>query len=84
MRSDPNDHPWISKKELNYIQTNIKSNNNKKEKSKRSVPWLKIFTSMPVIAWITVKFAINWNYILLLLKLPSYLQTVLKFPVDQV
>jgi hypothetical protein len=84
VRSNPEDHPWISHQELKYIQSNIVSNNNKHEKNNRSVPWVKICTSMPVLSVFVVKFTVNWNYILLLLKLPSYLQNVLKYPVDQV
>jgi hypothetical protein len=84
VRSDPKDHPWISEQELEYIQSNIVSNNKSREKSNRSVPWVKILTSMPVLSAFTVKFTINWNYILLLLKLPSYLQNVMKYPIDQV
>jgi len=84
IRSDPKDHPWISPKELEYIKSNIVSNDEGQEKNKKFVPWLKIFTSVPVIATVTVKFTINWNFMLMLLKLPSYLQTVLKYPVDQV
>ncbi len=84
VRSDPEDHPWISHQELKYIQSNTASNNNKHEKNNRSVPWVKILTSMPVLSAFIVKFAVNWNNILLLLKLPSYLQNVFKYPVDQV
>ncbi|CAG2102003.1 unnamed protein product [Medioppia subpectinata] len=85
-RSEPKDHPWISEHELNYIHSNIAANNtsvDNKDRPKRSVPWLKICTSKPVLAVYLAKFTMNWNYVLFLLKLPAYFSSVFKYPVDK-
>ena len=63
VESEPKDHRWISHPERKYIESNIGS---KSSTPKRSVPWLAIFTSWPVIATIVVKFTVNWNYVLFL------------------
>ncbi|CAG2161783.1 unnamed protein product [Oppiella nova] len=81
VRSEPKDHPWIAREELHYIQANIASSG--KGSTKPPVPWMKIFTSIPVIAVVVVKFTVNWNCILLLLKLPSYFSSVFKYPVSK-
>ncbi|CAG2179004.1 unnamed protein product, partial [Oppiella nova] len=81
VRSEPKDHPWIASEELYYIQANIASSG--KGSTTPPVPWIKIFTSIPVIAVVIVKFTVQWNSLLLLLKLPSYFSSVFKYPVSK-
>ncbi|CAG2102002.1 unnamed protein product [Medioppia subpectinata] len=55
VKSEPKDHPWISEHELNYIHSNIAANNtsvDNKDRPKRSVPWLKVFTSTQVLSFL--------------------------------
>ena len=48
------------------------------------VPWLRIFTSPPVLAIITSKFCLSWSFFTLLTKLPAYLHDVLHVSPTQV
>ena len=48
------------------------------------VPWVKIFTSPPVLAIITSKFCLSWCFFTLLTKLPAYLHDVLHVSPTQV
>lgn len=69
----PEDHKWISDTEKKHIDNNISVRTGLR---KRSVPWIAIFTSMTVIATVISKFTVMWNYLLIMLKLPAYLNTV--------
>ena len=71
--NDPKDHKWISEAERKHIESNTSATSGH---NKRSVPWIAIFTSVPIIATVISKFAIMWNYLLFMLKLPAYLKTV--------
>ncbi|CAG2164950.1 unnamed protein product [Oppiella nova] len=83
VKSEPKDHPWVSHHELHYIHSNIKSNKTGGQPIKRSVPWVKICTSKAVLSVFLVKFTMNWNYVLFLLKLPAYFDTVFKYSVSK-
>lgn len=48
------------------------------------VPWVRIFTSAPVLAIITSKFCMGWCFFTLLTKLPAYLHDVLHVSPTQV
>lgn len=48
------------------------------------VPWVRIFTSPPVLAIITSKFCMGWSFFTLLTKLPAYLHDVLHVSPTQV
>lgn len=85
IKSEPKEHNFISQKELNYIENN-KANkkhiNNNKQKHK--APWLRIITSKSVIVVIIIKFVGAWNFLLVMIKVPAYLQSVLHYPIAQV
>lgn len=61
--STPNTHPYISKKELNYLNANVTSSDNKGIKD--PVPWRAILTSAPV--W-----ALVWAAVSLITFLPWF------------
>lgn len=74
----PDEFPGISKKELLEIQSNSTvSRRNKK------MPWKAILTSGPVWATCGVKFFFSFGFYTFLTKLPSYLEVVLHFPIQQ-
>ncbi|XP_023217578.1 uncharacterized protein LOC111619972 [Centruroides sculpturatus] len=77
----PSVHPRISTKELKYLKKNICSSSNVTDSSK--IPWKSILTSGPVWAIAIAKFCWSWGFYTLLSKLPSYLATVLHFPIQQ-
>ncbi|XP_063243614.1 sialin-like isoform X2 [Bacillus rossius redtenbacheri] len=45
------------------------------------VPWLSIFTSLPFLAILVSHFCNNFGWYMLLIELPTYLSTILKFPI---
>jgi ACS family sodium-dependent inorganic phosphate cotransporter-like MFS transporter 5 len=57
---------------------------NKSSVSSARVPWVRIFTSAPVLAIITSKFCMGWCFFTLLTKLPAYLHDVLHVSPTQV
>ncbi|CAG2107353.1 unnamed protein product [Medioppia subpectinata] len=81
IKSEPKDHPWISSHELNHIRTynSHHKHHGHHHHKHQSVPWLQVLTSMPVLATVVVKFAVNWIFILITFKMPSYLQTVFDY-----
>ncbi|XP_054158499.1 putative inorganic phosphate cotransporter [Oppia nitens] len=90
IRSDPRDQPCITHRELQYIESNIDAiaaadagDGDGSKLKKLPVPWLAIFRSKPIWSIIIVKWCMCWNYQLLLSKLPSYLKTVFKYPIEQ-
>ncbi|XP_033646519.1 sialin-like [Asterias rubens] len=74
----PSCHPRISDEERVYIETSIGI----REKN-YSVPWLSIFTSLPVWGIIIGHFSNNWGFYTLLTNLPTYLKVVLGFDLSQ-
>lgn len=60
--STPNTHPYISKKELNYLNANVTSSENTGIKD--PVPWRAILTSAPVwaLVWaaVSIVFYLFW------------------------
>ena len=48
------------------------------------IPWVSIFTSLPVWAIIVAHFGENWGFYTLLTELPSYLKHHLKFDLTHV
>ncbi len=83
VKSDPKDHNFISQKEFEYIENNRANKSNNKN-AKRKAPWLQILTSKQVISVIIVKFGGAWNFLLVMSKVPAYLQLVLHYPIAQV
>lgn len=82
VRSSPDVHPWISEKELKYIQSNVVQATQKKKMI--NIPWIQIITSKAVIAYIITKFTINWGWIMMGSRLPIYLQSVLNMTIEKV
>lgn len=48
------------------------------------VPWLKIFTSLPVYAIIVANVCSDWGAYTLLTNIPTYINEVLKFDITSV
>lgn len=78
----PSKHPRISTKELEYLQKNISCFSSPSQETPK-IPWRSILTSGPVWAVAIAKFCWAWGFYTLLSKLPSYLATVLHFPIEQ-
>ncbi|XP_019743657.1 sialin isoform X1 [Hippocampus comes] len=76
----PNSHPWISEQERVYITGSLK-----KELSPlvQHIPWRAIVTSRPLLAIVVAHFSYNWTFYTLLTLLPTYMNDVLGFSIQQ-
>ncbi|XP_023231575.1 sialin-like [Centruroides sculpturatus] len=75
----PEEFSGITQKEILHIRQNSNNNTNNIKK----IPWKSILTS--VLVWTTciVKLLFHWGFYTFLLKLPSYVENVLHFPIQQ-
>ncbi|XP_023216682.1 sialin-like [Centruroides sculpturatus] len=75
----PEEFSGITQKEILHIQQNSKNNTNNIKK----IPWKSILTSVPVWTTCIVKLLFYWSFYTILSKLPSYVENVLHFPIQQ-
>lgn len=81
----PADNPRITGKELVYIETHIDiSSKNKQKILKKSVPWGQMLTSKQLWSVAMAKFCGAWGQLMLMSKLPAYLESVLHFSITEV
>lgn len=69
VRRCPEEDPFISEEEKNYIVKKI----GLRQELKAKVPWMAILTSPPVWAIVSSHCAENWGFYTLLTQLPSFL-----------
>lgn len=69
VRRCPEEDPWISEEEKNYIVKKI----GLRTDQKINPPWKAIFTSAPVWAIVSSHCAENWGFYTLLTQLPTFL-----------
>lgn len=81
--STPRQHKWISRAELNYIQSQTYSHEPSSDKKKRSVPWIKILTSGPFHSTLIAKVTYGITFDFMTTKIPAYLQDVIQFPINE-
>ncbi|XP_014223284.1 sialin-like [Trichogramma pretiosum] len=77
--NDPEEHPFISKRETAYLREAL---NGHTHKNTPSVPWRHILTSPPFWALLAVQVGHDWGLYTLLTDLPKYMKNVLKFNVE--
>ena len=53
-------------------------------KHKKDIPWIKLFTSLPLISIYISNFACTWGNFFFITKLPAYVENVLKFNIKDV
>uniref|UniRef100_A0AC35GF58 Major facilitator superfamily (MFS) profile domain-containing protein n=1 Tax=Panagrolaimus sp. PS1159 TaxID=55785 RepID=A0AC35GF58_9BILA len=80
-------HRHITKKERNYIETELQElgiNQDKKSKKlyEGTVPWKSIITSWPIIVNIICQFTFNFSEAILSAFLPTYIDEVLQVSLD--
>ncbi|XP_063222059.1 sialin-like [Bacillus rossius redtenbacheri] len=75
IHDSPGKHPRISEEEKNYITSTVK----KETEVKLQVPWLQIFLSAPVWAYLSVSISNVWIMFLLSVELPTYLTKMLYY-----
>ncbi|XP_005811266.1 sialin [Xiphophorus maculatus] len=76
----PNSHPRISEQERLYITNSLK---NELSTSSDHIPWRAIVTSMPLMAIVVAHFSYNWTFYTLLTLLPTYMNDILGFSIQQ-
>ncbi|XP_066974710.1 putative inorganic phosphate cotransporter [Macrobrachium rosenbergii] len=76
IRDQPEKHPWISSKELNYIRSNSPI---VKPSKALKVPWKDIATSMPFLSQIVYVFGDAIGFYTILTEIPTYLNNIQHF-----
>ncbi|KAM7408379.1 hypothetical protein PAMA_002209 [Pampus argenteus] len=78
--NSPNTHPRISERERLYINNSLK---NELSTSATYIPWRAIITSRPLWAIVVAHFSYNWTFYTLLTLLPTYMNNILGFSIQQ-
>ncbi|XP_037542953.1 sialin [Nematolebias whitei] len=76
----PNTHPRISEQERLYITNSLK---HELSTSAGNIPWRAIVTSKPLWAIVVAHFSYNWTFYTLLTLLPTYMNDILGFSIQQ-
>nr|XP_003706045.2 PREDICTED: vesicular glutamate transporter 2 isoform X1 [Megachile rotundata] len=79
VKDKPEEDPYISEAELEYIKTSLGDSN----KNKITYPWKSILTSPPVWAIVAAHFSENWGFYTMLTQLPTFMNDVLNFKLDK-
>lgn len=77
----PDEHPRITKKELQYIEVNVSQEI--KDGQGMKVPWKAIFTSLPVWAIGITTFGRIWVHYQFIMSGPSYMKSILGFSIQE-
>ncbi|XP_054284622.1 putative inorganic phosphate cotransporter isoform X3 [Macrosteles quadrilineatus] len=78
--SSPAEHPFITEREKNMIETQIALTAKAKPKH---IPWSSILTSLPFLSAIMVNFAHAWALFTMINEMPSYMGKVLHFDIKK-
>ncbi|XP_046405692.1 putative inorganic phosphate cotransporter isoform X2 [Ischnura elegans] len=81
----PDVHPRISEAEKTYILTSLGSSSTDNEGHHKSapVPWRAVLTSPPFYAIMVAHTLGNFGWYMLLIELPTYMNQVLKFKIQE-
>lgn len=75
----PATHKTISPHEKEYILSSLKN----QLSSQKSVPWTPMLKSLPLWAIVIAHFSSNWTFYTLLTLLPTYMQEILRFNIQE-
>ncbi|XP_044011880.1 sialin-like [Aphidius gifuensis] len=78
----PDDDPWISPVELDFIKQSLIADTQKTKKP-ISHPWKSILKSAPFWAIVAAHFSENWGHQTMLTQLPSFMKDVLHFKIEK-
>ncbi|XP_034241408.1 sialin-like isoform X2 [Thrips palmi] len=77
--STPNQHPFISAKEREYLNEHIMPAS--KQAFQVRTPWRGILTSLPVWGLVVIQVGHDWGFFTMLTDLPKYMRSVLRFDI---
>ena len=75
--STPRESHFISKAELNFIESDLHTNTEKPINPNRKTPWSKIMRNRAVLAAGALKFSIGWNFAVFYMEMPKYLNEII-------
>ncbi|XP_023247430.1 sialin-like [Copidosoma floridanum] len=75
--NSPKKHPFISETELKYLQET-----SERKQKPPPAPYGHIFRSMPMWAFVTALFGVDWIYFTMATDLPKYMSSVVKFSIE--
>lgn len=78
--SEPRLHKFISIQEIDYIESNMEQTGDEQNTIRKDPSWKKILTNVPVWAMISTFFSANWSFSIVMLLLPTYLNSILYIP----
>ncbi|XP_070496443.1 putative inorganic phosphate cotransporter [Chironomus tepperi] len=78
---DPESHPFITEKEKTYLKKELQQLS--RDKAIKKTPWLKICTSVPMIALVIAQIGHSFGYFTVVTDLPKYMADVLKFKIKE-
>ncbi|XP_043111450.1 sialin [Puntigrus tetrazona] len=78
--NSPSSHKRISEAEKAYIMASLK---NELSPTTDYIPWTSILKSMPLWAIVVAHFSYNWTFYTLLTLLPTYMNDILGFSIQQ-
>ncbi|KAG8180931.1 hypothetical protein JTE90_013937 [Oedothorax gibbosus] len=76
----PATHPFITKKELEYITADQRRDQDKKLPP---IPWLKIAKSVPFWSVIITRVCQDWSFYIMVNDLPTFFATILHFEIQK-
>ncbi|XP_025836454.1 sialin [Agrilus planipennis] len=80
----PNEHWLISEEEREYINSSLNTGKgSNSEKKKLQVPWKNVWKSLPFWAILVAHTCSNWGWYMVLIELPYYMKSVLKFKIAE-
>ncbi|XP_016837245.1 sialin-like isoform X1 [Nasonia vitripennis] len=78
--NEPEQHPYISEAELNYLQENQAER--QKKKKAPPAPWGHILASKQFWAFVMALVGCDWAYFTMASDLPKYMSNVVKFSIE--
>ncbi|KAI2657840.1 Sialin [Labeo rohita] len=78
--NSPSEHKRITEAEKTYIMASLK---NELSPATDYIPWTSILKSLPLWAIVVAHFSYNWTFYTLLTLLPTYMNDILGFSIQQ-
>ncbi|XP_012787603.1 sialin isoform X1 [Sorex araneus] len=75
----PETHKTISQYEKEYILSSLRN----QLSSQKSIPWIPMLKSLPLWAIVVAHFSSNWTFYTLLTLLPTYMNEILRFNIQE-